>query len=359
MKKGDVIQGYTVLKDFTTAGGGLSKWTFARKGGEEFFFKEFLSPTYPVDGGPGSSKTKARKLERCQAFESHQRSLMKAVSSKCTATGGNLIFARDFFRHGAKYYKVTEKVDIASLTKDEISHLPLESRVLIMKTVAHSVRILHQLDIVHGDLKPDNILIKRAGTGSYVAKLIDFDNSFFSGRPPELSEELVGDLVFYSPEFAGYASGSKTVRKGELQIRSDIFALGIIFCLYLTAELPEFDREKYQYPWKAANSGHSLRLPNKETFPVSLGTIVDRMLAPHFEARPTITEVFECLKKVTVESGDGIVKPTKSADRSAASVLKGTLTTKKATPSPEHTEAAEIVTEPRPTTSKLRGKLIK
>ena len=37
MRKGDVIKGYTIVQDFTTAGGGLSKWTFATKGDKEYF----------------------------------------------------------------------------------------------------------------------------------------------------------------------------------------------------------------------------------------------------------------------------------------------------------------------------------
>ena len=56
MKKGQVINGYRILQDFSTARGGLSKWTFAEKAGKEYFIKEFLSPTYPVDGAPGSAK---------------------------------------------------------------------------------------------------------------------------------------------------------------------------------------------------------------------------------------------------------------------------------------------------------------
>ena len=68
MKTGDSINGYRILRDFTTAGGGLCKWTFAERGGKEFFFKEFLSPTFPTDKSPGSAKTKQQKRERCAVF---------------------------------------------------------------------------------------------------------------------------------------------------------------------------------------------------------------------------------------------------------------------------------------------------
>ena len=53
MHKGDIIGGYEILKDFLVAGG-MSKISFAKKGGTEYFIKEFLSPRFPVPGSPGS-----------------------------------------------------------------------------------------------------------------------------------------------------------------------------------------------------------------------------------------------------------------------------------------------------------------
>ena len=71
-----------------------------------------------------------------------------------------------------------------------------------MKTVAHSLKILHDLRIVHSDLKPSNVLIKRTELG-YTTKLIDFDSSYIAGRPPP-PEEIVGTINYYSPELLGY-----------------------------------------------------------------------------------------------------------------------------------------------------------
>ena len=69
MKASDIVNGYTILEDFKVVGAGLSKWTFAERGGRQFFIKEFLSPTYPDEYAPGSEKTKANKRTRCAVFE--------------------------------------------------------------------------------------------------------------------------------------------------------------------------------------------------------------------------------------------------------------------------------------------------
>ena len=201
VKAGDVINGYTILEDFKVVGAGLSKWTFAERGGRQYFIKEFLSPTYPDDYAPGSEKTKAKKRARCAAFEAHHRGIQHALAP-LSAYGGNLIVTLDFFRWGAKYYKVTEKVDAEGLSTADIAALGLPVQLVLMKTVAHSLKILHDLRIVHSDLKPSNVLIKRTELG-YTTKLIDFDNSYIAGRPPP-REEIVGTINYYSPELLGY-----------------------------------------------------------------------------------------------------------------------------------------------------------
>ena len=123
MRAGDVINGYTILEDFRVVGAGLSKWTFAANHGREYFIKEFLSPTYPDEHAPGSARTKMRKRQRCAAFERHHRRIQPGAG-RGVRVGGNLIVTLDFFRWGAKYYKVTEKVDVAGLEPGDVTTLP-------------------------------------------------------------------------------------------------------------------------------------------------------------------------------------------------------------------------------------------
>jgi serine/threonine protein kinase len=113
-------------------------------------------------------------------FEAHHRGIQAAMSP-LTSYGGNLIATLDFFRHGAKYYKVTEKVDLAGLETRDVARLGFPAQLVLLKTVAHSLKILHDLEIVHSDLKPSNVLIKRTELG-YTTKLIDFDSSYVVGK---------------------------------------------------------------------------------------------------------------------------------------------------------------------------------
>jgi len=284
VKAGDTVGGYTLLEDFRVVGAGLSEWTFAVRDGREFFLKRFLSPTYPDDAAPGSAATKQRKRARCATFEAHHRGIQAALAP-ITSYGGNLIATLDFFRDGAKYYKVTEKVDLAGLDPAGIAALDFAPKLVLLKTVAHSLQILHDLDIVHSDLKPSNVLIKRTELG-YTTKLIDFDSSYIVGSPPP-PDDIIGTMNYYSPELVRYIQS--TADATELTAASDVFALGLIYSEYVTGALPSFDPAFHEAAIAVLNGTH-LRLAPAAA-PTLISELVEQMLLVDPGARPTIEQV--------------------------------------------------------------------
>jgi eukaryotic-like serine/threonine-protein kinase len=288
-RAGDVLNGYRLLEDFRVVGAGLSEWSFAERGGRIYFIKRFLSPTFPEDDAPGSERIKAKKRIRCAAFEAHHRGLQAAMAP-LTTYGGNLIATLDFFRIGAKYYKVTEKVDAAGLLASDVAVLDFPAQLVLLKTVAHSLKILHDLRIVHSDLKPSNVLIKRTELG-YTTKLIDFDSSYIVGSPPP-PEEIVGTMNYYSPELVRYIQGG--AEPGELSEASDIFALGLIYAEYLTGSMPAFDPAHHEAAI-AVLHGQALKLGPSSAAPAPFVELVERMLLPDPAARPGVAQVHSTL----------------------------------------------------------------
>lgn len=341
MKAGDCVNGYELLRDFTVAG--QSRWTLARwlKDGNVYFLKQYLSPKYPTKGGLGSDRVKQEKLERCLAFERRHIMLKEKLAHYC-GMGGNLIATKDFFRVDSIYYKTTEKVNVSGMDVAQVAALPLETKKLILSTVAHSLRILHdQAQVVHGDLKPENILIKEA-RGGYVAKLIDFDDSYLSGKPPS-KDELVSDQIYRSPELATYLKGDGHTPPEALGYWSDIFALGLIYTQYLSGRLPTFRRHKFNYPCDAVNAGEVLKVDDL-SLPKSLTSLLNNMLAARGQDRPKVNCVFETVRNwdphepVAVElKGTLVVRLGRAEEEKTAgassdfgmSRLKGTLPAKR------------------------------
>lgn len=295
----ETINGYRIVSEWTTAGGGMGKWAFAEKSGKGYFIKQFLRPTYPLADGPGSAATKARKKKACDSFEEHHKRLLTSLAG-LAGSGGHLIVTREFFRVGAKYYKVTDRIETTSLSIPDIAKIePPRKRVILALTIAHSLEILHRQGIVHGDLKPANILPKLTTKDMFVAKLIDFDDSYRVGDPPPPAE-VVGDLSYYSPELLRYVQ--EECDGTQLGCPSDIFALGIVLCQYFQGELPAVVPEHDGAPRtasiaQAVTRGQELQTGLEASWP-DVDALLRSMLRPDPDSRPTIAQVTQSLKKI-------------------------------------------------------------
>jgi serine/threonine protein kinase len=114
--------------------------------------------------------------------------------------------------------------------------------------------------------------------------------------PSELSEDVVGDMVYYSPELALYIANSADISKTDLTLKSDIFALGLLFYVYWSGKLP--DIEKHSYACVYINNENEIVIPRGE-LPDNLVDIINKMLSPSYKDRPDINSVFNEIKSVT------------------------------------------------------------
>ncbi|MBD2615878.1 S1 RNA-binding domain-containing protein [Nostoc punctiforme FACHB-252] len=260
-KVGDVIADkYMVTREFDSAGGGTCQWGFAVYKGTEYFVKKFLTPVYPGVKASGSEEKKQKRREQCNQFEAKHKTIQDALS--VCGDGGLVVKTVDFFRegneYGEHYLKVCQKIDTSSFS-NQIHTLQEKDRLLVMITAAFALNILHLRGIIHLDLKPENILIQKHD-GKHIAKIIDFDSSILEGEPI-VSEFLIGDQIYYSPEVATYITTS-----GEMPPpinKSDIFSLGLIFCQYWTSKFPIFSTS-YTYAYEAVLNGEKLKIPEIE-----------------------------------------------------------------------------------------------
>ncbi|MFC7884537.1 lipopolysaccharide kinase InaA family protein [Streptomyces sp. NPDC057376] len=258
MKQGDVIGGYRITSEPTNANGGKCIWAFAEKDGHQYFIKRFLEPKRPRDDAAESPSVRIRR-QVAREFENRHRTIMKRLRPDARG-GGNLVLATDFFHEGSTYYKVTERIDTSSLEKPQA--LEPRQKMVLLKTLGMSLKQLHDIDVVHGDLKPLNVLVqKRDGAAFHTAKLIDFDDSYVSGSPPE-PDDIAGDSVYGAPEWRRYMQRDDSVGPRHLTCAADVFALGLMTHLYLTGELPHLD-DRYGSPADAVNAGDHLELDTR------------------------------------------------------------------------------------------------
>jgi len=114
---------------------------------------------------------------------------------------------------------------------EKVRHSPLAARdaAAIVEKIARGVACAHANGILHGDLKPDNILLTETGepriTDFGLAKRID------EGDGPTISGAIMGSPGYMSPE---QASGEAK----QLTIHTDIYSTGATLYRVVTGKPP-------------------------------------------------------------------------------------------------------------------------
>lgn len=283
------INGYKLIGELNNANSGFSKWGFATKGRKEFFIKELITPVYPIDDEAMSPEYIAQKRAYCDEYERNFRDFYKAINE---ASHGTLVRIVEFFRFESRYYVVTEKINGISLFDSSVQSLPLDKKLLFLKTIVLCFCDLHSANIVHFDVKPNNILVKRTDSGNYCAKLIDFDSGFLKGKVISV-DELCGDLTYLAPEVFLAIIG-QTVHLDE---KADIYSLGLVLHEYLCGKLPNYDTNEFEYPYEAALENGKL-ICDDTVQPSELQQLITSMLDANPDNRPSSWQIFNTLNSL-------------------------------------------------------------
>ena len=274
MKK---IGAYEPLTPLQTAGSGSARWCIARREGRRFFLKEFLSPVYPSESA--NVVLREKQLARCRRFEEKKRRLYSAMSC---VIGDTLVPVTDFFRFGLHYYAVSEEIPEPRLTGESATEtLPVEEKREILLSLALCLQRLHLQGIVHADLKPEHVLLRKGPLG-YEARLIDLDSGFLADDPPAPGGDTEGDPVYLAPEAFLRMTGESTAVGPAI----DTFAFGAILHRLWTGALPETDAP---YLYEAALENRPIRVSAQ--LPPAYGQAVSRMLDAEATHRPSDGEL--------------------------------------------------------------------
>lgn len=166
--------------------------------------------------------------ENTDAMRRFQREALSATQ----LTHPNIVGVYDVGEENGSNYIVMEYVkgtDLKEYIQQKGPISPRES-VVIMQQILSAIDIAHRNRIIHRDIKPQNILIDQNG----VVKITDFGIAVaLSETSLTQTNTLLGSVHYLSPEQA---------RGGMATIRSDIYALGVVFFELLTGHVP-FDGE--------------------------------------------------------------------------------------------------------------------
>ena len=137
---------------------------------------------------------------------------------------------------GAPYFVMEYVAGLPITTYCDNHRLSTRDRLELFMHVCAGVQHAHQKAIIHRDLKPSNILVTEVD-GKAAPKIIDF------GVAKALTQRLTADSMFTrvgtiigTPE---YMSPEQAISSGEdIDTRTDVYSLGIIFYELLAGVLP-------------------------------------------------------------------------------------------------------------------------
>ncbi len=127
------------------------------------------------------------------------------------------------------YYLAMEFVSGPSLsTRLEAGPLEPEAVYRLVIRLASALQAVHDREVIHRDLSPDNIILQNSDVGQ--AKIIDFGISRANtGGPTIIGDGFAGKVNYVSPEQVGIFDGKVTAR-------SDIYSLGLVIAEALTGK---------------------------------------------------------------------------------------------------------------------------
>lgn len=152
----------------------------------------------------------------------------REAKSSAKLSDPNIVSVFDVGEQDDIYYIVMEYVDGSTLKEmlQSSGAAPYAYVVKIAIGIAKALRHAHERDLVHCDIKPQNILVDR----DYTPKVTDFGIArAISSSTITADKDIVGSVYYLSPEQAG---------NGRVTSKSDLYSLGVVMYEMITGQLP-------------------------------------------------------------------------------------------------------------------------
>lgn len=210
------------------------------------------------------SKELAKKGDFVARFEREARSMAKIDHPNVVK-----IYAVDSYK--GIHFAAIEFIDGQSVQKwlDHLGRFPVADAVHVAIICAEALKHAHAENMVHRDIKPDNILITKKG----VIKVADFGLAKAMDEDVSMTQSGtgLGTPLYMAPEQARNAK--------HVDQRSDIYALGATLYHLLTGKLPFTGNTALELIIAKEKGNHPSARSLRSEIPERLDLVIDKMMA--------------------------------------------------------------------------------
>lgn len=215
-------------------------------------------------------------------------------------------------------YMVTEFIDGKTL-KDIINEngpVPVKTAIDYALQIVAGIEHAHRRNIIHRDIKPQNIIVSVDGT----VKLVDFGIARMLSQTTRTmgGKDVVGSVHYISPEQA---------RGNEVDLRTDIYSLGVLMYEMFTGKVPFEGEEAVSIAMKHVNQKPAAPMNVNPNVPRGINDIILKCMEKNpddryqsaselredlllFSANPEGFQVLHTRKKPEFESDELVRKKT-------------------------------------------------
>jgi serine/threonine protein kinase/tetratricopeptide (TPR) repeat protein len=255
------------------------------------------------EGGMGVVyKAQDTKLDRSVAIkflpnhlsttpESKARFLQEAKAT-AALNHPNILSIYEIDEYDGHVFIVLEYIDGQNLreylaTLKTGSGVPVKQAIEWTETIARGLKVAHDSNIIHRDIKSENIMLTKSGQ----LKIMDFGLAKLRSQSVHTrAGSSVGTLAYMSPEQAQGLNADN---------RSDLWSLGILFFELLTGDLPIKSEHEAGLMYLIVNQDPPLPSELDRRLPDSVDAVVKKMLQKEREKRfQTVDDLLDALKSL-------------------------------------------------------------
>ena len=294
VKEGDQVSSklhtYRIVKELNQ-GGFAFAYKATDENGKVVFFKQYKSPSKLVPWFKdyfAYEDELNRRLREDPVLKTASIYANEVFLGKPCGPDGNPVTKHENIFQVFPF--VEGNINLDDMISKKASSFDWEKRVYASTVFAFAMRKLHEADIVHCDLKPENVQVREDPSIGirYRPLLIDMDWSILSDRraPWHGEQGYVGTVGYMSPEHI----------RGEAPLEaSDVFTSAIIIAQVLADAHPFASHlgadDLNDYVLSGKNDFQTSGIPFKGSVTDKFKDLLMKALSPTASARPTMEQI--------------------------------------------------------------------